>query len=107
VSRLLFRVAEVFALKAGRIVVATDCPQRATPAVRVGEQLEFRNPDGSVHRSQIAGILFADPPNPERSFAFPLPSGTPAGAVQVGAEVWSLAEVKHAEPRATAERGGR
>ena len=88
----LFRVADVFNLSIGRVVIATDCPLRAAPSVRVGEAIEFRNPDGSVFRSVVAGIELIDPPNPDRSFAFPLPCGTPPEAVQIGAEVWSLVE---------------
>ena len=90
-TQRLFKVVDLFVVRGGRVVVTTDCTVSLVPSVRVGEPLEFRNPDSSVFRSVIAGIEFADPPNPDRTFTFPLPSGTPANAVQVGAEVWSLA----------------
>jgi hypothetical protein len=92
----LFRATDVFALRAGRVVIATDCLLRLAAELRVSQPLEFRNPDGSVVRSAIAGIEMADPPNPDRTFAFPLPAGMPAEAVQIGAEVWSLGQDQQA-----------
>jgi hypothetical protein len=93
VGQCLFRVADVFNLRrVGRVVIATDCPMRSAPSLSVGDPIEFRNPDGSVFQSVVAGIELLDPPDPDRPLGFPLPFGTPAGAVQVGAEVWPLAE---------------
>lgn len=91
VAQLLFRVAEVSSQETGRVVVVIDCPEPVAPAILVGEPLEFRNPDGSVIRSRVSVYDFAYPPKPADSFAFPLWYDTPANAVQVGAEVWSLA----------------
>jgi len=85
----LLGVKELFALPRYQVVI-TDCPVCADPPVRIGDILEFRNPDGSVFRSAVAGIETADPYDPARSFAFAIPPDTPAAAVQIGAEVWSL-----------------
>ena len=94
-GRLLFSVVDVFVLKVGRVVLATECPLQLVPTVKVGDPVEFRNPDGSVFQSVVAGIELSDPPSLNQPFTFPLPSGTRTCAVQVGAEVWSLAEDTH------------
>jgi hypothetical protein len=105
VGQRLFRVAELFAFHIGRVLVITDCPLRVVPVARIGDAVEFRNPNGTAFRSSVAGIELAGPPDPERPFAFPLPSDAPADAVQVGAEVWSLTtDTRQAEPVAAADR---
>jgi hypothetical protein len=87
----LFQVAEVFGFRSGITLVVTDCPITAVPAqLRVGDPLEFRNPDGSVFACALAGIEFADPYDPQRPFGFSLPRGTDKKLVQAGAEVWLL-----------------
>jgi hypothetical protein len=92
VGRRLFAVAEAFrpALRADTVIVATDCPERSAPTVLVGQCLEFRNPTGSVRRGVVSGIMFVDPPNPDRPFAFPIQPDPPGSPVEIGAEVWSL-----------------
>jgi hypothetical protein len=89
VAERLFRVAEVFYFRAGITVIAADCPITAVPVrLRVGDLLEFRNPDGIVFRCPLSSIEFASPPDPQRPFGFALPCGTSQSAVQQGAEVW-------------------
>lgn len=89
-GQCLFAVANVFRLasRPDSVIVVTDCPLCAAPPVLVGQLLEFRHPAGGVARAVVSGIEFADPPNPDRPFAFLVrPDGE---AVGVGAEVWSL-----------------
>ena len=101
----LFRVAEVFGFRSGITLVVTDCPTADLPArLRVGDPLEFRNPDGSVFACPLAGIELASPYDPRRSFGFSLPRGTDKALVQQGAEVWPR-RASDAEPGAVADGG--
>jgi hypothetical protein len=105
----LFAVAEVFRLsqRPGTVIVATDCPARLAPALRIGQWLEFRNPSGVVTRAMISGYEFFDPPNPNRSLGFPVRPDPPGSPVEVDAEVWSLPDgPTQAEPSASTEPGG-
>jgi hypothetical protein len=90
----LFAVIDVFriAQRPGTVIVTTDCPERSAPAVLVGQWLEFRNPTVTVTRAMVSGIEYLDPPNPDRPFGFPVRLDPPGSPVEVGAEVWSLAE---------------
>ncbi len=102
----LFRVAEVFGFRSGITLVFTDCPTVAVPArLRVGDPLEFRNPDGSVFGCPLVGIELASPYDPQRPFGFSLPRGTDKALVQQGAEVW-LARAADAEIGAAPDRRG-
>ena len=103
----LFAVAAVFRLaqRPETVLIAADYSERTAPSLTVGQWLEFRNPAGGVTRAMVSGIEHFDPPNPDRPFGFPVrpdPIGSP---VEVGAEVWSLAEQRHAEPGAAADGG--
>ena len=90
----LFAVADVFRLpqRPETVLVAADCSERAAPPLVVGQWLEFRNPSGGVTRAMVSGVEFLDPPNPDRPFGFPVRPNPLGAPVEVGAEVWALAE---------------
>jgi hypothetical protein len=93
-GRRLFAVADVFRLaqRPETVLIAADCSERAAPPLLVGQWLEFRNPSGGVTRAVVSGVEFLDPPNPDRPFGFPVRPNPPGAPVEVGAEVWALAE---------------
>jgi hypothetical protein len=77
------------------MVIATDCPTRSVPRLRVGDAIEFRNPDGTTFQSKVAAVEFADPYDPNRPFVFPIPpSGSAKEKIQISAEIWMISDVE-------------
>jgi hypothetical protein len=89
----LFKVVDLFSF-GGRVVILTDRPIRSVSTVRVGDAIEFRNPDGTAFQSKVAGVEFAVPSDPNRPFAFPIPSGSAKEKIRIGAEIWSISNAE-------------
>jgi hypothetical protein len=86
-------VQETFQIAERGIVIALDVTWDTLPdglILKIGEEIEMRNPDGVSVRTTVAGIEHADPWTPRRTFAFLLPKDFSRDRLQLGAEVWKI-----------------
>lgn len=92
-SRLLFGISDTFWISGRGLVIATDVTIREAETkginLKVGDVLELRRPDGAQFITNVAGIEFLCPSDPERPFVLSLSPGILKEQVPVGTEVWS------------------
>jgi hypothetical protein len=94
VSRLLFRVAEVFTVKGRGICLCPGISLQDYRSMKPGDEIELRAPASAARRVTIQALVY--PPSiiyvgaepPERTSFVMLPPGLKAEDVPVGTEVW-------------------
>jgi hypothetical protein len=86
-----FNVIELFQIGGRGVVVVTDKTYEALPrriALKIGDEVEFRQEGQIVLKTFVAGIEHCDPWTPKHHFAFLLPPDVMKQDIPVGSEIW-------------------
>lgn len=90
---LLFTVEDAFQITGrGCVLVPGPLAEAGIQAIRIGDRLCLRKPDGDSFDTVIAGVeMIARRPRPKRiTTPILLPSDVTKGDVPIGTEVWLL-----------------
>jgi hypothetical protein len=93
-SHYLFTICATFQLRERGLVISSDIAIKDAAAkgirLRVGETVQLRCSNRTAMTTQIKGIEFIHPFNPDNTLSFLLPPEIAEKNISVGTEVWSV-----------------